>query len=529
VGRVSRINPVFAAFNPVDETLAALIFEGLVTTNARGEPAPGLAERWVISNDGLEYVLFLRRNVLWHDGTPFTANDVAYTMSILSDAQYPGPSEVNAFWRTVETQVLDAHTVRFRLAQPLGMFLDRLRVGILPEHALRGTGAAALAAHPFNLAPIGTGPYQLAALRVEGSQIVQVELAAAPVYEQRTGTATGLRLMAFPLYETFEQALAALENQQLDALAGRSRADRTALFRIASTGDYFMNNQLENALGILIFNWANPDTEFFRDQRVRVALQAGLDRQSIIERVLANVAVPADSPLTPSSWAYRDDLDWATYDPAYARTLLDLAVQRLNTQDDAIVPTQPPSFEVAPGVDPTPLPTATPLPTNLFTFSVLVPDDPGLVAFASEMATQWAQLSLQVTVDAVDVPAYLARLEAGDFDTAIVEYALGNTADPDVYALWHQGAYPDGENFGGLDDRRISALLERARRDPFGINRIADYHAFQQQFASRALALPLYYPVFTFLTAQRVLNVQLGFIGTPTDRYRNVTAWSLAG
>ncbi|HRF94334.1 MAG TPA: hypothetical protein PLZ51_04030, partial [Aggregatilineales bacterium] len=71
------------------------------------------------------------------------------------------------------------------LAQPLATFPEAMRIGILPEHALRGTNASQLATHPFNLAPIGTGAYQLEAIRVEAGVIRTVDLRVSPNYRLR--------------------------------------------------------------------------------------------------------------------------------------------------------------------------------------------------------------------------------------------------------------------------------------------------------------------------------------------------------
>jgi peptide/nickel transport system substrate-binding protein len=162
-----------------------------------------------------------------------------------------------------------------------------------------------------------------------------------------------------------------------------------------------------------------------------------------------------------------------------------------------------------------------------FNFSILVPDDAAITAVAQEIALQWSQLGLSVTVDAQPLEEYFRRLDAGEFDSAIVEYNLGDSGDPDVYAFWNQGQYPDGENYSGVDDRRISILLERARRDPWGINRSEAYHSFQREFVERAVALPLYYPIFSYVTSPWVDGVQLGFIGTASDRFRNIGEWTL--
>lgn len=529
IGQVQRINPVFASLNPVDTDLTSLIFEGLMRINPYGEPEGALAESWKISGDGLEYVFNLRKDVLWQDGLPFTAADVDYTMSILRSPDFPGARELSDFWRTVETAILDDYTVRFRLTQPFGGFLEALRIGILPVHALQGISAVQLAAHPFNLSPIGTGPYQLAGLRSsDGNRIQRVDLRVAPVYRQRPEGAEGYALdsLSFNIYETFDQALQALQAGEVDGLAARDRSERNPLLRASTSGVITIRNGIDPTVGILIFNWGNENFKVFREQRVRVALQTGLDRNSIIERNLNNQAVRADSPLLLNSWAYEPNLPWARYDIGQARALLADARIDLSTSEEETAETE----EAVATDEIAPVPTSeSPASGTLFAFAILTPDDPALIAVAQEMANQWGLLNITVTVDAVDLETYRTRLEGHDFQAALVELTKEGSADPDVYAFWHQGQYPDGKNYGGADDRTISELLEKARRDPFGINRGNDYETFQQVFIDRAIAIPLYYPLYTYAINARIQGVQLAFIGAPSDRFLTIKDWTITG
>lgn len=508
IGRVARLNPLYAGSNLVDKDITSLIFEGLTRINTYGEPEPALALNWVTSSDGLEYVVRLRQDVLWQDGIPFTAADVVYTMGLLRAPDFSGPAELGAFWRTVETEQLGDHLVRFRLTQPLGSFPDKMRIGILPYHALQGTTAAQLPAHPFNLSPIGTGPYQVEALRTDGSTIIEVDLRVAPVYRLRPEGQSSFAIdrMRFRLYPSFDAASQALQGGEIDGLAAYSRAQRTPLLRIADSAGLNVHTTLETTLGVIIFNWQKDQTRFFREQRVRLALEIGVNRSSVIERWLLNTAVQADSPLFPGSWAYIAELPWAAYDPVTAQALLETAnLRTANTDTEA--EEEPSAY--------------------LLTFAVLTPNDPALVSMVGEIATQWSQLNLNVTVDPQEPTAYQTQLESGDFDAALVELSLGDSADPDVYTFWHQGQYPDGDNYGGVDDRRISESLERGRQESSGINRDIYYEKFQKDFVDRAIALPMYYPLFTYVTAADVSGVQLGFIGSSSDRFQTIQNWSI--
>lgn len=508
VGRVQRLNPILVGLNPVDRDITSLIFEGLTRIDAFGQPVPALAESWIISSDGLEYIVRLRRDVLWQDGIPFNAEDVIYTTSLLSSADFPGQAEVGAFWRTVETQQIDDFTVRFRLTQPLAGFLYHLSVGMLPVHALRGTTAADIATHPFNLSPIGTGPYQIEAIRSgDGQRITIVDLRAAPVYRQRPEGVDGYAIdrVRFVLFDTFDSTVNALREGTVDGLAGRMRNDRPLLLNVPQTATY---TGIAPAVGMLIFNWDEGDVRFFSEQRVRQALTQGLNRGPIIDRMLLNQAILADSPILPGSWAYHPALNWPNYDPGAATRLLDEANIQLGDEEADAEATQE-------------VPVNTPLPPGIrFSFSILVPDEAALVQIAQEVATQWSQYGLLVTVDVVDSATYQSRLENGQFTVALVE--LGLTADPDVYAYWDLGA-----NYGSVNDRRVSESLERARADANGINRSVHYTEFQERFVERSIAIPLYYPLYTYAVSERVNGVQLGFIGSPADRFRNIQQWTI--
>lgn len=513
IGNVQRLNPLLASLNPVDRDITALIFEGLVKINAYGEPVPALAKSWVISSDGLDYVFQLRSDVLWQDGIPFGAADVLYTMSILQAGDFPGDLALGAFWRTIEVQQLDTEQIRFRLTQPLGRFLDAMQIGMLPEHALRGTGAAHLASHPFNLSPIGTGPYQLEAIRSTSSNRTDiVDLRAAPVYRQRLEGQTGYTIdrIRFRLYGTFDEAKAGLKNGDVDGLAGRDRLESAGLLDQSSLSLY---TTVEPTLGVLIFNWASDKTKFFREQRIRQALQIGLDRRLLVARhlkteSLKNEALTANSPLIPGSWAYVHDLPWPASDLGAATQLLDTSNLGKGTAN---------------GSETTPDPSG-----KRFSFSILTPDVPTLVSMVQDIANQWSQLNIDVTVEVVDKDSYQKRLDSGDFGAAIVELSMMGSADPDVYQFWDADQYPDGKNYGGVDDRRIAEDLERARGDFSGINRAIRYRNFQEDFVSRAIAIPLYYPLYTYAIATHISGVQLGFMGSPTSRFVTIQDWTLS-
>ncbi|MCB9460046.1 MAG: hypothetical protein H6670_10390 [Anaerolineaceae bacterium] len=519
VGHVQRLTPLLAIGNSAEEDITSLIFEGLVKINDFGEPSPVLAKDWTVSGTGLDYVFELRDDVLWQDGLPFTADDVIFTASLLASEQFPGVPQLSAFWRTVETEKLNDYLVRFRLTQPLANFTDALTIGILPKHVLDGIQPGDLLNHPFNLAPIGTGPYQLANLRSEnGEQIDAVDLVAAPNYAARNGVPTyHITHFRFTLFDSFDAAQSALASGLVDGLADQNMSERAQLTNLPEVEAY---TAIAPEVGMLIFNWDEPDdARFFSEQRVRWALQLSLNRESAINMALSNQVIIANSPILPTSWAYLQGIAWSGMDIGRAQSYIQ-NISLVREPGPASEGDSENTEETSSSVGESENDSGT-----IYSFTILVPQDDALVAIATSYAGQWQVLNLNVTVEAVEETIFQQRLDAGDFDAAIVEYPL--SADPDTYAYWHIGQAPDGLNYGAVADDRISELLERARRDPMGPNRLPLYQSFQRLFVERAIAIPLYYPLFTYAVRDNISGVQLSFISQPSDRFRTLADWQI--
>ena len=493
IGDVRRINPLFAHLNAPDHDLASLIFEGLFAINDYGEVVPRLAAELVISNDGLEYVVRLRDDIKWQDGTPFSTDDVVYTLSLLSAADYAQYADTAAFWRTVETQRLSADLVRFRLAQPFSSFPLLLTVGLLPEHALRGTTVRALASHPFNLSPIGTGPYQLAALSADADgRIIAAHLQRSPTHRERPETQTGylFRDLIFRFYAGTSEAIAAYESLAIDAIA---LEDPPAPLLSLPQSRHF--RQALPQLGVLIFNWKDRP---FGERRARQALALSLDLPDLAQRHFGATAVHADSPYILGSSVYQPNAFWHTFDLEHARTLLA-------------------SAELAPAADDSDSEEAADGPAS---YRLLVENSARLRGLAGDIAEQWRALGFDFEVVAVDAFTLGRRLESGDFDAGIIAQDIG--ADRDLFRFWR----PDQKgNYGAASHNEIAELIEIARAEVYGGRRTLIHQRLQEAFAEQALAIPLYYPLFTYVVRDRVEGIKLGFLSSPADRFRGIQHW----
>jgi peptide/nickel transport system substrate-binding protein len=116
-----------------------------------------------------------------------------------------------------------------------------------------------------------------------------------------------------------------------------------------------------------------------------------------------------------------------------------------------------------------------------------------------------------------------------EFEALLIDLELHG--DPDPYPLWHSTQTNDeGQNYAGLVSYEADKLLEEARCTTDSGRRAELYRAelyrrFQEIFADEVPSLLLYYPIYTYAVDENVKGVQLGPLGDPSDRFRNVSEW----
>jgi peptide/nickel transport system substrate-binding protein len=268
------------------------------------------------------------------------------------------------------------------------------------------------------------------------------------------------------------------------------------------------------SLGAVIYNWSRDSVSFFRDPRMRRSLFESVDRGKIITQTLPNRAVVADSPILPDSWAYNPQAGCPAYDPNAAKSDLSLVQVAPSTS-----PLAASSATESAG------PVASPAPSD-YKFQVMVNNDSGLAALADGVVSAWQSLGLSASVVVVDGPTFKERLDAGEFDAALVELNLFPGSDPDPYSIWRLEPSQGGLNFGRLNERSISDIVEQARREAVNSASRTDlYKQFQQIFCARSAALLLYYPVYIYAVDTRIDGIQLGFMSSPDDRFRTIKDW----
>lgn len=290
--------------SPADSTFIIVmnIFDGLLTTNPKGELLPGLAEKWSIAPNGLAYTFTLRRGVSFHSGKALTSADVKYSLARMAEKGKSPHAADYAIIEAVDTP--DPQTVRITLRRPSGRFLSDLAYGwasIVPE----GAG------DELRQKPVGTGPFRF----VEWVPDSHIKLARNPGY--------------------FVQG-----RPYLDELVYRVIPDETARLTALRAGDVDVADrippqsvgELRAAPGVKVETFPrntlsevalNQEQKPVNDLRVRRALFHATDRKSVLEGAVFGFARLIGSFMPPIIGEYYVELnDRYPHDPARAKALL---------------------------------------------------------------------------------------------------------------------------------------------------------------------------------------------------------------
>lgn len=298
------------------------------------EPVPALAESWEISEDGTIYTFKLREGVTFFDGSTLDAADVKYSFDRLSnpdigisytaalvlggvvgwaEARPPAPAAVEDGTPTPEppvraegmsgVEVVDESTVRITLRAPLAAFLTRLT---LPSAAIIAEGSA----DDFANGPMCAGPYQV-------SEFIPNDRLVLTANESYWGGAPSVKQVTIRVIPEASSQVIEFEAGSLDI----SRAPEADLPRIRA--DETLNSQLVEVAALRNYNLRiNLKDAKMGNVLVRRALSLAIDRQAIIDTVLAGQGVPADGLYPPGLTTFDPDFNPFPYDPEAARALL---------------------------------------------------------------------------------------------------------------------------------------------------------------------------------------------------------------
>jgi peptide/nickel transport system substrate-binding protein len=296
------LDPTAGAAQAINSVVYSNIFEGLTRFAPDGSIIPGLAERWDISADGLVYTFHLRPGVTFHDGAPFTAEDVKFSLDRARAADSVNPQK-GLFTNIADVTVVDPLTVQVTLNAPTGALLFNLAWGAAVIVSPASIGQAATN-------PVGTGAFVFRNW-VQGDRI---EIARNPSY---WGAAPALESATFRFISDPTAAFAAVMAEDVDVFVGFPAPENLPQFEADPRFQVIVGStEGETILAM------NNSREPFNNPLVRAAVAHAIDRQAIIDGAMFGQGTPIGTHFAPHHPDYVDLTALSPHDPARARALL---------------------------------------------------------------------------------------------------------------------------------------------------------------------------------------------------------------
>jgi len=424
--------------------LGRLLTGSLVALDRNLDYRPRLAESWEFSQHHRVLTFHLRRDVRWHDGAPFTADDVLYTYELAVDPT-TGAGRYASFFSGVESvQAVDAHTLQVTYREPNVVALQGWEALLmLPKHR----GDEDTAARTV----VGTGPFRLLEWKT-GQELTLV------ANEDYWGGRPHLQRIVFRIIPQRHTAFEALRAGEIDLALVQSEDWPTAA-ALPQDGPLSFLRFRRLHLSYIAWN-GDGSNPFFQDPRVRRAMTHALDREGFIRTVLNGLAQVATSPIMPETWAHRAGSQPLAYDLDAAARLLDEAGWS-DHDGDGVRDRDGVAFHF-----------------TLFVYNGLSSPQ----QLAQLLQASLRQLGVEMEIRTLELAAFLEHLKDRDFQAQVSATALD--ADPDPFDFWHSSQTPLGSNRAAYVNDEMDALCEEGRSE-FDPQRRALLYARVQELLQR--------------------------------------------
>lgn len=473
------LNPV-AGHQHADSDMA--IFRGLFKINEKNELVSDMADSWAVSSDGRVYTIKLRPGIVWQDGKPFTAEDVKFTIETVQDPKNHSGLR-KQLDRIDKVEAVDPLTVRISLTQPLAPLPSKLKIGMIPKHALEGKD---FNTDSFNhLRPVGTGPYRFAEWK-RGEYLV---LTPNPGFY---GDKPKLDRVIYKFLPDPNVRLVQLKNNEID-LAEINPKQVPAVksspeleLKVVDTADY----------RVMMFNLRFP---LFQDVRVRQAVQYATDRQALVDGALLGYGAPAYGPLQFHPKVSSTEMPRHDNDVVRAASLLKEAGWASGKEGVMEKDGRRLSFHLT-------------VPAN----------DPIRADLATLLVGQLKRVGIEAIIEIKDFGSFKIK----EVEAFILGGGLPDEPDDDLYNFFASHVGEEGSNYSGYKNPKVDRLLEEGRTtlDPEARKKI--YQEIQKELV---IDPPYNYLVYL----KHIYVVRKGFngftqriFGHGTSPLWNIEAWS---
>ena len=495
LGNFTTSNPLFAV-GSVDVSVSSLLYNGLFKISPKGKIVGDLASSYEIDEKNLEYTVYLKENIKWHDGENFDAEDVLFTYKTIQNSDARSP--LRQSWRGVQVEQVDQYTIKFTLPNTLSSFIYSLTNGIVPHHVLANEALENLRTNKFNtVAPIGTGPFTFKTLEVIGEfndKQERIALVANENYFDKVPWIDGVVIQSFG---SEDDMIEAFKDKTIKSMIGLSSVPEDIL------NDEEVSVQ-QSALTSAVMVFLNNNREPLNSKEIRQALVLGTDRVGILDS-LSYEAVAVNGPFLTSQFPYDNEVKQSGYDLEKAKTILEeqgwvVGEDGIRTKDG-----------------------------ERFVINLTSQSRSEYATIVQMLQEDWAELG--IAVEATLQPEediQKGPLSNHEYDALLYGISIGY--DPDVYAYWHSSQRSPNSSYLNLSEYKNSDAddsLEagRTRVDP-NLRKIK-YEPFLEAWVEDNPAIALYQPRFLMVVNGTFVGFEPGQLSSATDRYYSIGFWKI--
>lgn len=434
------------------------VFSRLVKTTASYNIAPDLAKSWEFSDDGLTLTFNLQQGVKWHDGQPFSADDVKWTFDKIMSEGYMAPN----FTKVQEVTCTDENTVVFHLKEAdagLLASISWLGVFILPKHIYEGTDWSS---NPANMKPIGTGPFKFDSY-AKGQQVVMIR------NDEYFGGKPYLDKVIMSIIPDANTAFQAFKNGEVDDMQLGTPASEIASIKQDLAFQVYEINS--NNRTYVTFNM---ETGPFTDVKVREAVMYAINRQEVLDKAAKGIGSVAEYFMSP---VYADAMNQEAILPARdvnkAKTLLEEA--GLKADGDG----------------------------NYLSVTLDLFDSSDFVDTATVIASNLKEAGIDVKINISEMGTWIQKVQVdGNFTLAMCSGAQG----PDISAIQMRVGTKGALNLARYNSAEMEALLMEGTKVTDPAARAEVYKQVQALMAKDLPIIPIKETTFTQVIKANVVN-----------------------
>ncbi len=494
LGSPVTLNPLFIRDN-VSYEAVSLVHAGLITFNHETlEVEPALVKEWSVEDEGRTYILSINENAKWTDGTPLTAEDIAFTLRVICHPDFTGYHYALFFNAITGSQdyhvnhdspladgsiegieVVEDNTIKISLDRQMAPFLTYLDLFPLPAHVLQEVPVAEIEGHEYSRKPeVTAGPYIL------NDWVTDEYLHFVSNPDFFLGQPE-IDEIYFKIIPNQEAQLIELKNGDLDLIPTAVKLEDVE--ELKEDPDIEIYSNLRLVYDYMGFNMQDPESPL-SDKKVRQALSMVLDREALVRDILLGYGRVAYGPLAPLHFPFDENFKAFSVDVPKALQLMEDAGYNDGLELRLIVNAGNQVRENA--------------------------------ALMFKEAAE--DLNVQVNIQTLEWQAYMEALMQGDYD--VVFSGQGTGTDPDLTFNWHSQS-PLNEL--GYVNEQVDSLVEEAIMTLDRDERTRLYREAQEIIVDDAPMIWLYYREAVHGVSNRLEN----FKPHPDNTFYKVYLWQL--